>query len=297
MSGVTTSDKESSRLKLPFIPKHYEISYERIDLKSSDFAGTVEIHASARDDTNLASFANSVTIHVLDVQIIEAKIQYENVTLAAEKLHYHIRNQTCTVVFPASSDKGVFSVWKKGRDYVLKISFHGVLNDKLCGLYRSTYVDRDGIAQTIATTQMEPTEARRAFPCFDEPAHKATFALTARAPVDLQVISNTPPAAVFTEPNGVYKRVRFQQTPRMSTYLVALVMGKFDSVSTTSFSKTYNNRITTTVYTVPGKAEQGTFCLDTASRYVQLEDSVMLRVLSLCMSFSHWSCLVPRKMP
>jgi len=261
MSG-DANKKEDARLNLPFIPNHYEISYERIDLKTFEFAGTVEIQATARSDVDVAAFANSVTIHCLEVQIIEAKLHYEEITLAAEKLHYHVRNQTCKIVFPSTSP-----LWQKGRNYILKVSFRGELNDKLCGLYRSTYVDvSDGTSKIIATTQFEPTDARRAFPCFDEPALKATFSLTVRAPVDLQVISNTPPEAVFTEPNRVFKRVKFQQTPRMSTYLVALVMGKFDSVSATTFSKTYNNRITTTVYTVPGKAEQGVFCLDTAAR-------------------------------
>ena len=262
----TTDSKKDARLKLPIVPTHYELSYERIDLKSFTFAGTVAIEAKGRSEDIVASFPNSVTIHCHEVQIIEAKLRYEETILSAKELLYHVRNQTCTIVFEAPDDT---KIWKEGREYILNLSFRGEVNDKLCGLYRSTYVDAaDGTSHIIATTQFEPTDARRAFPCFDEPALKATFSVTVRAPVDFQVISNTPPETVLTEDNRMYKKVRFEQTPRMSTYLVALVMGKFDSVSATCLSKSHRNRITTTVYTVPGKAEQGLFCLDTAKRYV-----------------------------
>ena len=257
--------RESARLKLPVAPVHYDLSYDRINLKTFDFAGRVHIDLRGRKDAY--SFPNSVTIHCLDVQIIEATLEFDDTVLVAEQLHYHVRNQTCDIVF-AESDT---PLWQEGRNYVLKLSFRGKLNDKLCGLYRSTYVDpTDGSSHVIATTQFEPTDARRAFPCFDEPALKATFALAVRAPVDMQVISNTPPASIFTEDNRVYKRVQFEKTPKMSTYLLALVMGKFDSISTVSKAQPNAKAITTTVYTVPGKVEQGAFCLDTAKRYVFL---------------------------
>ena len=100
--SVDTTKKEDARLKLPFVPKHYEISYERVDLKTFEFAGTVEIQATARSDIDVASFTNSVTIHCLEVQIIEAKLHYEDITLSAEKLHYHVRKQTCEIFFPST---------------------------------------------------------------------------------------------------------------------------------------------------------------------------------------------------
>ena len=265
---TTAKEKNDARLKLPFIPKHYELSYEKIDFSSFTFAGTVAIQAQGCAAAEIAAASslcpNSVTIHCHEVQIIEATLSYEDIVLSAQALNYHVRNQTCTIVFDAKQSE---NIWKQGCEYLLTLSFRGEVNDKLCGLYRSTYVDAaNGTSHTIATTQFEPTDARRAFPCFDEPAIKATFSVTVRAPVDLQVISNTPPETILTEENRKYKKVRFQQTPRMSTYLVALVMGKFDCVSATSASKTFQNSITTTVYTVPGKAEQGLFCLETAKR-------------------------------
>ena len=156
--------KKDARLKLPFIPKHYELSYERIDLKSFSFAGTVAILAQGRSQDEVGtSFPNSVTIHCHELQIIEAKLQYEDVILSAQEFNYHIRNQTCTIVFSSSNE--TTKIWKDAREYILKLSFRGEVNDKLRGLYRSTYVDAtDGTSHIIATTQFEPTDARRAFP-------------------------------------------------------------------------------------------------------------------------------------
>jgi puromycin-sensitive aminopeptidase len=114
------------------------------------------------------------------------------------------------------------------------------------GLYRSSFVGLDGQSHTMATTQFEATDARRAFPCFDEPALKATFCLKLCIPGHLQCISNTPPSSIHTTYVGTTptKTITFQTTPKMSTYLVALVVGQFDSISKTS------NQIQTTVYTV-----------------------------------------------
>jgi len=120
----------------------------------------------------------------------------------------------------------------------------------------------DGKRHVMATTQFEATDARRAFPCFDEPALKATFCLTVTIPGDLTAVSNTPMASTHTNFDGARctKTVAFQKTPKMSTYLLALVVGQFDGISRTS------NHIVTTVWTVPGKASHGHFCLDTAVR-------------------------------
>src|SRR5665213_3005197 len=75
--------------------------------------------------------------------------------------------------------------------YTLHIVFAGVLNDRLCGLYKSTYRDDDDNEHVIATTQFEETDARRAFPCFDEPAMKAVFSITLDVPPGQFAVSNS----------------------------------------------------------------------------------------------------------
>ncbi len=106
----------------------------------------------------------------------------------------------------------------------LEIDFSGILNDKLQGFYRSTFKDADGAERIIATTQFEATDARRAFPCWDEPDRKAVFGITLVIDPALAVFSNSPEAERTGRPDGRVA-VRFTDTMVMSTYLVAFVVG------------------------------------------------------------------------
>ena len=106
----------------------------------------------------------------------------------------------------------------------LHLTFTGILNDKLHGFYRSTFKDEDGNERVIATTQFEATDARRAFPCWDEPDFKASFAVTLIVDDALTAVSNG--AVVDEQDLGNGKRqVTFAETMPMSTYLVAFVVG------------------------------------------------------------------------
>jgi len=112
----------------------------------------------------------------------------------------------------------------------LKISFTGILNDKLHGFYRSSYKDGGGQLHLLASTQFEATDARRAFPCWDEPALKATFAVTLVIGEHLSAISNTAIAHERKLGDG-RKEVVFQPTIKMSTYLLAFVVGEFEATA------------------------------------------------------------------
>jgi aminopeptidase N len=218
------------------------------------FEGQVSIKCTARQ--SLKDFA--ITLHAVEVQVIEASIRKDDTTVAAIEFRYDFRQQTCQLVF----DECAGDFFQKDKEYVLTMDFAGILNDQMRGFYRSAYHALDGSTKTMATTQFEATDARRAFPCFDEPALKATFCLTLTIPGHLQCISNTPMAASSSHyANGVYtKTVKYQTTPLMSTYLLCFVIGEFDAISSTS------RQIVTTVYTMPGKASQGQFCLELAVR-------------------------------
>ncbi|MEX0757757.1 MAG: M1 family metallopeptidase, partial [Acidimicrobiia bacterium] len=110
----------------------------------------------------------------------------------------------------------------------LNLRFRGELNDQLVGFYRSRFTDVDGNEQVVATTQFEATDARRAFPCFDEPDMKATFAVTLVVPDHLLVVSNGAEVArIPVEDDKV--AVTFAETMKMSTYLVAFVVGPFEA--------------------------------------------------------------------
>src|SRR5207302_10533652 len=105
----------------------------------------------------------------------------------------------------------------------LGIKYRGSISDKLVALYKAAY---DG--GYLASTQFEGVSARRLLPCLDHPAYKADFKLTVRTDSDTSVISNMPPASVKVE--GPKKTVEFPKTPRMSTYLLYLGIGKFEEV-------------------------------------------------------------------
>ena len=110
---------------------------------------------------------------------------------------------------------------------MITLRFRGVLNDQLAGFYRSTFTDDAGETRVIATTQFEATDARRAFPCFDEPDRKAVFGVTLDVPAGLGAWSNGRLVSESPLPGGG-RRITFADTISMSTYLVAFVVGPLE---------------------------------------------------------------------
>ena len=139
--------------------------------------------------------------------------------------------------------------------WLLRLVFRGTLNDKLRGFYRSTYKDQSGITRPLAATQFEATDARRAFPCWDEPAFKAVFATTLVIDPSLIAVSNT--AIVSERIEGARKIVAFADTITMSTYLVAFVVGELEATEPQMVGRTPLR-----VWCVPGKRRLAAFGRD-----------------------------------
>jgi aminopeptidase 2 len=141
------------------------------------------------------------------------------------------------------------------------MKFTGQLNDKMAGFYRSTYKMPDGSEGIMATTQMEPTDARRAFPCFDEPALKAEFTITLVADKHLTCLSNMDIASETEVKDTGKKAVKFNKSPLMSTYLLAFIVGELNYIETDKF------RLPVRVYAPPHQdIEHGRFSLELAAR-------------------------------
>ncbi len=134
----------------------------------------------------------------------------------------------------------------------LRVRFRGILNDKLRGFYRSSYKDQSGATRTLAATQFEATDARRAFPCWDEPAFKAVFATTLVIDPALNAVSNT--AVVSERTEGGKKVVTFADTIIMSTYLVAFVVGELEATEPVMVGRTPLR-----VWCTPGKRRLAAF--------------------------------------
>lgn len=139
----------------------------------------------------------------------------------------------------------------------LYIEFSGILNDTMTGFYRSK--SNYGY---IATTQFEPTDARQAFPCFDEPALKATYDITIKSSLNKTVLSNT--SIKYESIIGDKKITSFHKTPVMSSYLVAFIIGDLEYIETVS-----KTNVLIRSYATPGNKFKLSFSLEIASRALE----------------------------
>ena len=241
----STSGADPHRLPRTVEPVAYRLELTP-DLEEATFKGSVEIDVRVLEETsrivlNSAELdISAASVAPRDAAAVEAGTSVDE---AAERL---------VLTLPASLAKGTATV---------RIDFRGELNDKLRGFYRSTFTDEQGRTHTIATTQMESTDARRAFPCWDEPDRKATFEVTLVVDEDLATYSNSPIAEeVPIVVDGVGKRrVRFCPTMKMSSYLVAFVVGPLIATE-----PTYVGGVPVRVVHAPGKGHLTAFALDVA---------------------------------
>ncbi len=216
------------------------------DLQAFTFAGEEQV------DVNVLKATNQIVLNALDMQVAAAWLtRPDGSGDSATKIEQDEKRETVAVTFGQRLEPG---------SATLHLRFTGVLNDRLHGFYRSSYQARDGSRRTMAATQFEPTDARRCFPCWDEPSIKAVFECTLVIPENLSAVSNTLVASETPQGYGM-KAVRFQETPVMSTYLVAFIVGELEAVEGYAEDGTLIR-----VFATPGRAEQGRFALDTAKR-------------------------------
>ncbi len=223
-------------------PKKYRLRLQP-DFNNFTFQGEETV------DVEVVESTAEIVLNAADLKIASAVLHRNGGSSTATNIALDSSRQTATLTFAEPIPAG---------DASLEISFTGDLNDKLHGFYRSEYTDADGETRYLATTQFEATDARRAFPCWDEPAHKASFDLTLVIPSDLVAVSNNPVVEEVAVDGGL-KSLRFGETPVMSTYLLAFIIGDLVAIHQQA-----NERTTVGIYTTRGKEEQGRFALDTS---------------------------------
>jgi puromycin-sensitive aminopeptidase len=198
------------RLPRTVLPRRYSLALTP-DLAQATFDGSVDI------DVDVAQTTGEVVLNVVDLEIDDAWVEADG------------QRHPATVTMDAEAERAILTVEPAltPGEAVVSLRFRGQLNDKLRGFYRSTFTDDQGVERVIATTQFEATDARRAFPCWDEPDLKARFAITLILDDALHAVSN---AAVESDEvlGDGRRRVRFAETMTMSTYLVAFIVGPLE---------------------------------------------------------------------
>ncbi len=236
---MTKSKTPDVRLSKNITPTHYEI-FLAPDLDNFIFEGEETI------SVNVLKPTKEITLHSAEIEVLQVSVAKQT----ASRITYNKKAETVTFTFANPIKTG---------NTKITIKFTGILNDKMRGFYRSRY-EHDGKTYHMGVTQFESTDARRAFPNFDEPAHKATFEVSLKVPSDRTVISNTIETEIL-EHNGGFKTVKFAPTPKMSSYLLAFIIGHFEYIE-----KKTKEGVLVRVFVTPGKKEQAKFALDVAAR-------------------------------
>ncbi len=221
-------------------PTRYDVSL-RPSLADATFAGQVLVELDVTEPTT------TIVLNAIELRIDAVRVDGVD---AQWTLDESTERMTVTVGEPIAVGRAT-----------LFVEFAGILNDKLRGFYRSTYRDDDGVEHVIATTQMQATDCRRAFPCWDEPAFKAVFGITLDVDDGLTAISNGPEVERSTLAGRTV--IRFADTMTMSSYLVAFVVGRLEMTEPIDV-----DGIPLRVVHVPGKSgltqfgvDVGSFCL------------------------------------
>ncbi len=235
-------DATPGKLPKVAVPSHYAIELAP-DLQALTADGSEVIDIEVRETTW------RLQLNAANLAISEASIDdgAQRAEVALDP-----RAETATLTFPTALTKG---------PHKLRLAFTAKINPFGRGLFFADY-PTDAGSKRMISTQLEPADARRIFPCWDEPAFKATFALTVSVPQNFLAVSNMPIAKEEPLADG-RKRVVFPPTPVMSSYLFVLSAGELERITADA------GGVTVGVVTTAGKAEKGRFALENATKLLE----------------------------
>jgi len=265
---LTTMDAENpyefastpSKLPKQVVPLEYSIRIVP-DLAKLTFAGSERIKVKA------TAPIRELVLNSAELEIAKASV--DGIQLSPDGIKLDPNNELLTLALPNELPAG---------EHAIALEFSGKITPKGRGLYYMPYQEQGTGAKKIALgTQFEPSDARRFFPCWDEPSFRAHFQLTAVVPENWLAVSNMPieserkidppsPNASPARTSGatsIGKEVRFQATPSMSSYLNVFVAGELDLIET----KVVGTQIR--VIATKGKAEWGRYALETTAQILQ----------------------------
>src|SRR5712691_1051451 len=231
----------AQRLPANVTPDHYDLAFV-VDLGRERFEGTETIRVQVAEPTP------RVVVHALDIQFRQVTIG-DGASAQTATVTLDEKNQTATLTVPTPLAKGPAE---------LHIRYAGTLNEQLRGFYISKTKLRK-----YAVTQFESTDARRAFPCFDEPAFKATFAVTLTIDRGDTAISNGKIVTDTSGPSITQHTIRFATSPKMSAYLVAMAVGDFKCLDGAT------DGVPIRICATPDKKDLGRIALEAAQQILQ----------------------------
>lgn len=229
------------RLLDTFTPNHYNLTLDLTRAEEKEFSGTVIISGD--------STGESISLHSKGLTIQSATID----------------NQPADVSFGEFDELRLYQPNLKNGNHTIHIDFSGTITDAMHGLY-PCYFTHDGVKKQLFATQFESHHAREVFPCVDEPAAKAKYDLTLITLPGITVLGNMPVKS--EEENGDSRTTTFEKTPRMSSYLLAFVIGELHKKTARTKSGVEVN-----VWATPAQNENTLdFALDIAARSIDFYD-------------------------
>eukprot|EP00761_Pharyngomonas_kirbyi_P011617 gb/GECH01011643.1/.p1 GENE.gb/GECH01011643.1/~~gb/GECH01011643.1/.p1 ORF type:complete len:937 (+),score=196.25 gb/GECH01011643.1/:1-2811(+) len=247
LDRLNMSETDPVVLPKDVTPSSYNLVFEP-DLVNFEFQGEEKVEIKVNKNTD------KIVLNTKEIEIYNGgHVVIGDKTIKVTKVEYDDSNNNFTTLYLSEE-------LKAGNNATLHLKFKGYLNDQMAGFYRSKY-EVDGETRYMAVTQFEAVDARRAFPCWDEPAVKARFQVTLIVPKDRVAVSNMPEESVKDLDESNKKIVSYKETPTMSTYILAFVVGELDYIE-----RIASNGVRIRVYTPLGKTEQGEFALDVATR-------------------------------
>jgi puromycin-sensitive aminopeptidase len=235
--------EERYRLPRTAVPSRYDLTLEP-DLDAGTFEGAVEVALE------IVEPLTEIVLNANELRLADATLtSSDGRRIEVAKVLTDDDAERATVSLAETADPG---------HWMLRIGFAGELNPRLTGFYRSTYEDVEGRTQVVGTTHFEATDARRAFPCWDEPDLKAVFAITLVVKEGLTAVSNGPEAERETRDDGRV-RIRFADTMKMSTYLAAWVVGPLELTEPADA-----RGVPVRIVHVPGKRSLTGFAIDSS---------------------------------
>ncbi|XP_063609325.1 aminopeptidase N-like [Penaeus indicus] len=226
IAEASRSNMQSIRLPSTLKPLHYLVKLQPFINGNSSVFGYVEVEMEVLEPTF------NVTLHMADIVTKKDSVKISNhddpgaLALGIKMQQYDRERQFYIVHLEEEL--------QKGKKYVLAMDFIGYLNDQLRGFYKTTYTDADGMEKNLATTNFKPSHARRAFPCFDEPALKATFEIFLARETWMTSVANIPHSETLpVEGKHGWQWDRYQETFPISTFQVGFLVSSFAHLNST----------------------------------------------------------------